>query len=419
MKFIYKKILFGSLIGTAILFFMASFSLAVSVTLYGEITDDGGDPYLEVWFQYGKTTFYGYETSHQTKYGPGEFSATVSGLEDCTTYHYRAVAKHQNYNDIKYGEDKIFTTPCPSITYPSPTVDLKANGYDGSITIPYNSSAILSWTSSNANYCLASGAWSGQKGTFGSESTGNLTSGPKTYILTCYGPGGSASDSVTIYLQQVLGAISPTIQKKVRNLSNGQTQFFDSVYADPSEVLEFQLIISAGSGVQNLVVKDFLPAKISLRQNSLKIDGVLTSGDIVSGISLGNLSAGQTKTITFLADVAPPDKFSFGETKLVNMATIYWNGNSLSDSATIVVKKAVVAGVATGVPTGFGNYFFSYLFIPLTFGLVLIWLFKSHIIKWEEWLDERKKYQRFRAEKLLELKTAKIRAEKFLREKLS
>jgi len=395
MKFIYKKILFGSLIGTAILFFMASFSLAVSVTLYGEITDDGGDPYLEVWFQYGKTTFYGYETSHQTKYGPGEFSATVSGLEDCTTYHYRAVAKHQNYNDIKYGEDKIFTTPCPSITYPSPTVDLKANGYDGSITIPYNSSAILSWTSSNANYCLASGAWSGQKGTFGSESTGNLTSGPKTYILTCYGPGGSASDSVTIYLQQVLGAISPTIQKKVRNLSNGQTQFFDSVYADPSEVLEFQLIIYTGSGVQNLKIKDFLPEKISLRPNSLKIDGILTSGDILSGISLGTLSPNQTKTITFLADVAPPDKFLFGETKLVNMATIYWNGNSLSDSATIFVKKAAVAGVATGAPTGFANHFFSYLFILLTFGLVLIWLFKSHIIKWEEWLDERKRrYQK-------------------------
>jgi uncharacterized repeat protein (TIGR01451 family) len=419
MKILFKKIFPSILLGVLISLTAFSVSLAVSATLYGEITDDGGDPNLEVWFQYGKTTSYGYETPHQSKYGPGEFSATVSGLEDCTTYHYRALARHQNYDDTKYGEDKTFTTPCPSVTYPNPTVDLKANGYDGSITIPYNSSATLSWTSSNANYCVASGAWSGTKGTSGSESTGNLTSGPNTYTLICTGPGGSASDTVTIYLQQVSGAVSPSIQKNVRNLSDGQTQYFDSIYADPSEVLEFQVIVNSGSGAQNIVIKDVLPDKVSIRPNSLKIDGVLTSGDIVSGISLGSLTSGQTRTITFLADIAPANQFSFGQTNLPNTATIYWDGNSLSDSATVIVKKAAVAGAATGVPTGF-NVFSDYLFLPLTFSSVLIWLFKSHIIEWEEWLDERKgRYQRFRAEKLLKLKTAKIRAKEFLREKLS
>jgi uncharacterized repeat protein (TIGR01451 family) len=412
MKFHLKKILFGSLVGVVILFFMASFSFAVTATLYGEITDDGGDPYLEVWFQYGKTTAYGYETPHQTKYGPGEFTATISGLENCTTYHYRAVAKHQNYSDMKYGEDKIFTTPCPTVSYPSPTVDLKANGHDGSITVPYNSSVTLSWTSSNANYCVASGAWSGTKGTSGSESTGNLTSGPKTYTLTCYGPGGSASDSVTIYLQQVLGAVSPSIQKKVRNLSDGQTQYFDSIYADPLEVLEFQIIVNSGSGAQNVVVKDVLPDKISIRKDSLKIDGVLTSGDIVSGISLGNLGANQIKTITFLADIAPSNQFSFGETNLINTATIYWNGNSISDSATIIIKKSAVAGAATGAPTGFKN-FSSFLLI---LGLTLILSFKTPIINWEKFLDEKKKeYQKLRSEKLLKLKIAKIKIKEFLR----
>jgi hypothetical protein len=412
MKFHPQKILLGSLIGVVILFFMASFSFAVTATLYGEITDDGGDPYLEVWFQYGKTTAYGYETPHQTKYGTGEFSATISGLEDCTTYHYRAVAKHQNYSDMKYGEDKIFTTPCPTVSYPSPTVDLKANGYDGSVTVPYNSSVTLSWTSSNANYCVASGAWSGTKGTSGSESTGNLTSGPKTYTLTCYGSGGSASDSVTIYLQQVLGAVSPSIQKKVRNLSDGQTQYFDSIYADPSEVLEFQIIVNSGSGAQNVVVKDVLPDKILIRQSSLKIDEVLVSGDIVSGISLGNLGANQIKTITFLADIAPSNQFSFGETNLINTATIYWNGNSISDSATIIVKKSAVAGAATGAPTGFKN-FSSFLLI---LGLTLILSFKTPIINWEKFLDEKKKeYQKLRSEKLLKLKIAKIKIKEFLR----
>jgi hypothetical protein len=81
------------------------------------------------------------------------------------------------------------------------SVDIKANGLDGPITIPYNSSAKLTWTSQNANSCTASGAWSGTKSTSGSESTGNLTS-CKTYNITCSGPEGSASDSVTINISE-------------------------------------------------------------------------------------------------------------------------------------------------------------------------------------------------------------------------
>jgi hypothetical protein len=312
---------------------------------------------------------------------------------------------------------QIYVSSCYA---PSVWVDIKANGSDGSITIPYNSSATLTWNSSNANYCYASGAWSGTKPIFGSESTGNLTLSPRTYTITCTGPGGSASDSVTIYLQQVLGVVSPTIQKKVRNLSDGQTQFFDSIYADPSEVLEFQLTISAGSGAQNVIVKEILPERISLRANSLKIDGVLTSGDIVSGISLGNLAAGQTKTITFLADIAPSNQFSFGQTNLSNTATIYWNGNSFSDSATVIVKRAAVYGVATAVPTGLvKEIFIDYLSLPLIFSSILVYSLKSHVLAWEEWLDERRKeYQKFKSEKLLRLKIAQIKTQKFLRKKI-
>jgi hypothetical protein len=161
-----------------------------SATLVGEITEDGGDPNLTVWFQYGKTTSYGLETSHQAKYGLGKFCDTVYNLSACTTYHFRAVG--QNGAGISYGEDKTFTTRCVT-----PTVDLKANSSDGPITVPYNTAATLSWTSSNAASCTASGAWSGTKATSGSESTGNITSS-KTYTLTCTGPGGSAFDSVTV-----------------------------------------------------------------------------------------------------------------------------------------------------------------------------------------------------------------------------
>ncbi len=79
----------------------------------------------------------------------------------------------------------------------APTVDIKANGSGGPITISYNTSVTLSWSSTNTTSCTASGGWSGSKGTSGSESTGSLTSS-KTFTLTCTGPGGSAVDSVTV-----------------------------------------------------------------------------------------------------------------------------------------------------------------------------------------------------------------------------
>jgi len=54
--------------------------------------------------------------------------------------------------------------------------------------------------------------------------------------------------------------------------------------------------------------------------------------------------------------------------------------------------------------------------LPLVFASILTWLLKSHILKWEEWLDERKKeYRKFQTEKLLKLKIAKIKAKEFLR----
>ncbi|OGY25374.1 MAG: hypothetical protein A2Z11_00775 [Candidatus Woykebacteria bacterium RBG_16_43_9] len=78
-----------------------------------------------------------------------------------------------------------------------PTANIKANGSNGPITIAYNTVATLTWTSTNATACSASGGWSGSKTTSGSASTGSLTSN-KTYTLTCTGAGGSATDRVTV-----------------------------------------------------------------------------------------------------------------------------------------------------------------------------------------------------------------------------
>ena len=85
--------------------------------------------------------------------------------------------------------------PILSLAYSVPTIDFKANELGSPVTISYNTSATLTWTSTNADYCYASGDWSGTKSLSGTESTGNLTSS-KTYVITCTGPGGDRKSVV-------------------------------------------------------------------------------------------------------------------------------------------------------------------------------------------------------------------------------
>ncbi len=85
--------------------------------------------------------------------------------------------------------------PAASTTATPPTVIIQANGSSGSISISSGSSAVISWTSTNADSCSISPT--GWTGASGSQSTGNLTTN-KTYTITCAGPAGSASNSVTI-----------------------------------------------------------------------------------------------------------------------------------------------------------------------------------------------------------------------------
>ena len=61
-----------------------------------------------VWFQWGTSTSYGSETTHQTMSSSGSFSQIVNLYSSNTTYHYRAVAQNSNGN-LVYGNDMTFT----------------------------------------------------------------------------------------------------------------------------------------------------------------------------------------------------------------------------------------------------------------------------------------------------------------------
>ena len=60
------------------------------------------------------------------------------------------------------------------------------------------SSVDISWSSTNATSCTASGSWTGSRDTTGSETFEISTAGESTFTLTCNGEGGNASRTITI-----------------------------------------------------------------------------------------------------------------------------------------------------------------------------------------------------------------------------
>jgi hypothetical protein len=56
----------------------------------------------------------------------------------------------------------------------------------------------ITWASTNATSCSASGSWSGTKATSGSETISITTAGNNTFTITCTGEGGSSSQSQSI-----------------------------------------------------------------------------------------------------------------------------------------------------------------------------------------------------------------------------
>ncbi len=86
------------------------------------------------------------------------------------------------------GSDSMPATP------PAPMLNLSTS----SANVNENTAFTLSWTSSNASSCTASGDWSGTKSASGNENITESTVGTKTYTLTCSGTGGSVSKSVTV-----------------------------------------------------------------------------------------------------------------------------------------------------------------------------------------------------------------------------
>jgi hypothetical protein len=116
----------------------------------------------------------------------------------------------------------------------------------------------LSWTSSGADACEASGAWSGPRPLQGSETVGPIMAN-STFTLTCTGTAGTVMSMVSV---SVLGKVTLSWQAPAENVDGSpltdlagyeiyfgeqSRNYFDSVYVDGSSTTSRTIQLPTGA----------------------------------------------------------------------------------------------------------------------------------------------------------------------------
>lgn len=386
-----------------------------SAVVSGELSNLGGKTSASIWFEYGLNSSYGSRTNSQTLNNTGTFQATLSGLNSCSLYHYRAVG--DNGNGAVNGQDRTFSTLCSTDEI---KVSLEAIPYSG--PAPLNNvdlkADVSGKQSGDIRYlfdCKNDGSWDREvtiyQGPLSSYTSDNLcnyaTAGTYTAKVRVERLGLSAENTalITVGVNQPVNPINNqytlNVQKTVQDITNN-TVFGDSIAANFGDEMIYKIIItSSGSVAPAVYVKDAMPSGIVYLGN-LTIDGVYDNRSIINGILLGDIPAGASRTITYRAQVNSKEYFNYGVNNLINSVLVYNTGLSVSDTSTVVVRKAAVAGTATNVNTGITDDLFGSLLLPLGLAALLLFIFKSQLLGFDKWATIRKEETNsFRAQKKL------------------
>lgn len=281
----------------------------VNQTVYVSATGGNGS---YSWTTNGGSANSGTGSSFSTSYSSGGYrTITVTSAGQSATC---------NVDVITVAPPTLQCSPPNQTATAGQTVWFSAFGGNGSYT----------WTATNGQ----SGSTSGFSTSF--QSTGSqsatVTSGGQT--ATCY------VQVNPTYIPPVNGYLA--ISKLV---ANQDQNFSSSVIAQNGGRVSYKIVVSAQNGnVNNVQLTDYLPTGISYISSTLKIDGATQSGNSVNTISLGNLSSGQSRTITFDAYVTTLNTNS--QTTLVNTAQASGsNVSTVNASATVFIGQVLGGNV--------------------------------------------------------------------------
>jgi len=115
-----------------------------------------------------------------------------AGLASNTLYTYTVSA----YDGASPPNESAPSLPVDATTRapaPAPTVSLVASP----VSVPFKGISQLTWSSTNATSCRASGAWTGTRPLSGTEATKSLTKS-SSFTLSCTGTGGTTNATVQV-----------------------------------------------------------------------------------------------------------------------------------------------------------------------------------------------------------------------------
>ena len=170
------------------------------------------------------------------------------------------------------------------------------------------------------------------------------------------------------------------VSQQVRNLTKQNVAWTNSVEADAGDRIEFQVIIvwRGEQPTQNVLVREILAEKLVYAGN-LKLNSASIAGDIVDeAINIGLLANGETKTISFEAQVVRAGLLDAGTSRLVNTVTVFnTDGGSSVTSLVTVDKPGIPTDVATGLLSVWMVPFI--LLLAVVFVITYIFFFKYYV----------------------------------------
>ncbi len=144
-------------------------------------------------FVSGSTVTYSGVVHTATFVNSGQLTITLSAGDQANLGSYAVVVTNPAPGGGTSGAvNFMVTTPPPTVTV----------SFSPGVVEP-GATSTLTWSTTNATACTASGAWNGSEGTSGSESITQSTDGNYQFGLTCTGVGGNGSGSASLLVTDV------------------------------------------------------------------------------------------------------------------------------------------------------------------------------------------------------------------------
>lgn len=220
------------------------------------------------------------------------------------------------------------------------------------VTVVKGNSSALTWSSTNATTCTASGAWTGALALSGTQSVSPTAS--STYVLSCTGAGGTSSSSAAVAVTLPTDTVPPTVS--LTSPTNGQilsgTVTANVTASDNVGVASIGLKLDGGTLGSTMPTS---PATFSIDTTKLANGTHMLSAFATD--AAGNTGTTTAISITINNAVAPPNPVAVQVRNMVTFNELYVDGTPGNDTINIGQSGNNIVVTANGTTQSFTGPF--------------------------------------------------------------